>query len=41
MVNCRSDATLLGYAYRCLIFVSFLYLISQFAEIRIEPDNNK
>jgi len=41
MVNRRSGVTLLRYAYRCLIYVSFLYLISPRVEIRIEPNNNK
>jgi len=41
MVNRRGGATLLGYAYRCLIYVSFLYPTSPLAEIRIEPNNNK
>jgi hypothetical protein len=41
MVNRRSGVTLLGYAYQCLNYVSFLYQVSLQSEILIEPNNNK
>jgi hypothetical protein len=37
MVNHGSALTLLGYAYTCLIYLSFLYLESPVLEMHIEP----
>lgn len=41
MVNSPGGVTMLGYAYRCPFYLSFLHPESPAAEMQIEFNNNK
>jgi len=40
MVNRPGGVTSLGYAYRCLVYLSFLSVVSSLAGMPIEPQAN-